>query len=81
MKYLIPVLVVAVVAIAVVLIVWLLNRSAGGRQARRERDRHVAFLDRLHKDALEARDVEPFAARIADDIRAHLTNQSPWETR
>lgn len=77
MRALIPVLVIAVIAIAVVLIVAIQSRTRRARQDRRERERHEEFLDRLHKSAIDARDVEPYADVLADEIRNHLNPPTP----
>lgn len=74
MRALIPVLVIAVIALAVVLVVAIQSRAAKAREDRRERVRHEEFLNHIHKAAINARDVEPFAAFWADEIRTHLNN-------
>lgn len=77
MRALIPVLALAVIALAVVVVVAILSRSRKAREDRRERERHEAFLDQIHRSAIDIRDVEPYAAVLADEIRNHLNPPTP----
>ncbi len=43
------------------------------RQAKRRAVAAAQWMDRIHKKCIEARDVEPFAGWIADEIFKHLT--------
>lgn len=75
MRALIPVLAIAVIALACVAVVAIRSRVERARQARRELARHEAFLADLHKQAIEAMDVDPLAVTFADQIRTHLTEK------
>jgi Na+/glutamate symporter len=43
------------------------------RRAKRQAVAAAQWMDRVHKRCIEARDVEPFAGYIADEIVKHLT--------
>lgn len=72
MRALITLGVVAVIVVGAVLVVAILSRSRKAREDRVERRRHEAFLDHLHRSAIDARDVEKYADVLADEIRNHL---------
>lgn len=40
---------------------------------RKEASRSAVFLNRLHKEAIKSRDIEPFAGWMADEIGNYLT--------
>jgi hypothetical protein len=67
-------LAVAVIAVAAVLIVAIRSRAAKAREDRRERARHEEFLHGIHRACIDMRDVEPYAAYLADEVRTHLAN-------
>ena len=62
--------VLVAVALVVVAVAWFRSRA---RADRKSRLRHEAFLADLHKQAIEAMDVDPLAVTFADQIRTHLT--------
>ncbi len=74
MKILLPLLFVVVIAAAVLIALAMARHETNARTNRRECARHEAFLDFLHKEAISNRDVEPYAAVMADEIRNHLSN-------
>ncbi|MEV7008245.1 hypothetical protein [Streptosporangium sp. NPDC051022] len=63
---------VALIVLGCVAIALIYKRAEQAREDRRERRRHEEFLDRIHKSAIGARDVEPYAAVLADEIRNHF---------
>lgn len=46
--------------------------SAKARTLRKEASAHAAWLNRMHKKCVQARDVEPFAASMADEIMIQI---------
>ena len=72
MRVLIPVFIVAVLALAAVAIVAIRSRTERARHARRELARHEEFLNRLRREALASAAIDPTSAVIADEIGNHL---------
>ena len=62
-------------ALAAVAVAWILIRARRAREDRRARARHEAFLGRLHKQAIEYREMYVIADLFADQIRTHLTEK------
>ncbi|MEU8195279.1 hypothetical protein AB0C10_16010 [Microbispora amethystogenes] len=76
MKVLGPLLVVAVLATATVVIVWLLTRVPEARRNKKALDRYRELVSEIHAAAIEASDVDQFAIFTAEKIRLYLTNPS-----
>jgi Flp pilus assembly protein TadB len=66
---------VALIVLGVVLVALIVTRSRTAREDRRERQRHQVFLNELHRQALAAADVEPWARVVADQILNHLNDR------
>lgn len=74
MRALIPVLGIAVVALALVAVVAIRSRVERARETRRDLARHELFLDRLRRSALAAAVIDPTSAALADEIAQHLAS-------
>jgi hypothetical protein len=72
---LIPVLTIAVIAAAAVLIVAIRTRAQQTHHTRRELARHTRFLHDLHRRAITDAAIDPTSALLADDLANHLAHK------